>query len=79
MIDTFFEVPRNKKNRFLPNHYYDYKERSLKVVQETKEKFNAGSNYENVAFFSGGGGLDHRYGLYDFYGSFTKWRKSKWK
>ena len=57
MIDTFFEVPRNKKNRFLPNHYYDYKERSLKVVQETKEKFNAGSNYENVAFFSGGGGL----------------------
>ena len=57
MIDTFFEVPRNKMNRFLPNHYYDYKERSLKVVQETKEKFNAMSNYEDVAFFSGGGGL----------------------
>ena len=57
MIDTFFEVPKNKKNRFLPNHYYDYKERCLKVVQETKEKFNAGSNYEDVAFYSGGGGL----------------------
>lgn len=57
MIDTFFEVPRNKKNRFLPNHYYDYKEKGLKVVEETKEKFNAGSNYEDVAFFSGGGGL----------------------
>tara|TARA_B100001939_G_scaffold189281_1_gene162960 strand:+ start:192 stop:1475 length:1284 start_codon:yes stop_codon:yes gene_type:complete len=57
MIDTFFEVPRNKKNRFLPNHYYDYKERDLKVVQETKEKFNAMSNYEDVAFYSGGGGL----------------------
>ena len=57
MIDTFFEVPRNKMKRFLPNHYYDYKDRSLKVVQETKEKFNAMSNYEDVAFFSGGGGL----------------------
>ena len=57
MKDTFFQVPRNKMSRFLPNHYYDYQERSLKVVQETKEKFNAGSNYENVAFFSGGGGL----------------------
>tara|TARA_B100001059_G_scaffold151054_1_gene150905 strand:+ start:430 stop:1704 length:1275 start_codon:yes stop_codon:yes gene_type:complete len=57
MKDTFFEVPRNKMSRFLPNHYYDYQEGSLKVVQETKEKFNAGSNYEDVAFFSGGGGL----------------------
>lgn len=57
MSDTFFEVPKNKMSRFLPNHYYDYQEKTLKIVQETKEKFNAGSNYEDVSFFSGGGGL----------------------
>ncbi len=57
MVDTFFEVPKKKMNRFLPNHYYDYGEKSLKTVQETKEKYNAMSNYEDVSMFSGGGGL----------------------
>ena len=57
MVDTFFEVPKQKMNRFLPNHYYDYGEKSLKTVQETKEKYNAMSNYEDVSMFSGGGGL----------------------
>ena len=57
MIDTFFEVPKKKMSRFLPNHYYDYGEKSLKTVQETKEKYNAMSNYEDVSMFSGGGGL----------------------
>tara|TARA_B100001093_G_scaffold520297_2_gene614439 strand:+ start:1524 stop:2801 length:1278 start_codon:yes stop_codon:yes gene_type:complete len=57
MVDTFFEVPKQKMSRFLPNHYYDYGEKSLKTVQETKEKYNAMSNYEDVSMFSGGGGL----------------------
>ena len=57
MVDTFFEVPKKKMNRFLPNHYYDYGEKTLKTVQETKEKYNAMSNYEDVSMFSGGGGL----------------------
>ena len=57
MVDTFFEVPKKKMSRFLPNHYYDYGEKSLKTVQETKEKYNAMSNYEDVSMFSGGGGL----------------------
>jgi len=57
MVDTFFEVPKKKMNRFLPNHYYDYGEKSLKTVQETKEKYNAMSNYEDVSMYSGGGGL----------------------
>ena len=57
MVDTFFEVPKKKMKRFLPNHYYDYGEKSLKTVQETKEKYNAMSNYEDVSMFSGGGGL----------------------
>lgn len=57
MVDTFFEVPKQKMSRFLPNHYYDYGEKSLKTVEETKEKYNAMSNYEDVSMFSGGGGL----------------------
>ena len=54
MNDTFFEVPENKKSRFLPNHYYDgEKNESFEIPEENR----AMSNYYDVSLFSGGGGL----------------------
>ncbi len=57
MKDTFFEVPNNKLNRFLPNHYYNKTSNSLGTINEDNTKIGAGSNYEKVKFYSGGGGL----------------------
>lgn len=57
MKDTFFEVPNNKLNRFLPNHYYNKTNNSLGTINEDTTKISAGSNYEKVKFYSGGGGL----------------------
>ena len=57
MKDTFFEVPNNKLNRFLPNHYYNKTTNSLGTINEDNTKISAGTNYEKVKFFSGGGGL----------------------
>jgi len=57
MKDTFFEVPNNKLNRFLPNHYYNKTNNSLGTINEDNSKISAGSNYEKVKFYSGGGGL----------------------
>ena len=57
MKDTFFEVPNNKLNRFLPNHYYNKTSNSLGTINEDNTKISAGSNYEKVKFYSGGGGL----------------------
>lgn len=57
MKDTFFEVPNNKLNRFLPNHYYNKTNNSLGTINEDNTKISAGSNYEKVKFYSGGGGL----------------------
>ena len=57
MKDTFFEVPNNKLNRFLPNHYYDKTNNSLLPIKEDNTNIKAGTNYEKVKFYSGGGGL----------------------
>ncbi len=57
MKDTFFEVPNNKLNRFLPNHSYNKSNNSISTIIEDKTKISAGSNYEKVKFYSGGGGL----------------------
>ena len=57
MMDTFFEVPKNKLSRFLPNHNYEKSKESLITIKEDITKPSAGSNYEMVRFYSGGGGL----------------------
>ena len=57
MEDTFFEIPNNKLNRFLPNHSYDKKMNSIVKINEDDTKISAGSNYKKVKFYSGGGGL----------------------
>ena len=55
MKDTFFEVPKNKSDRFLPNHYFDASTKSPKTLPI--EPNSAMSNYEKVSLYSGGGGL----------------------
>ena len=55
MTDTFFEVPQDKKERFLPNHYFDYA--SNKPVTIKKIEDSAMSDYYKVTLYSGGGGL----------------------
>lgn len=52
MPDTFFEVPADKLDRFLPNHGWD-KENDKEVVFDD----TAFSSYTNTTLFSGGGGL----------------------
>lgn len=55
MKDTFFEVPKNKADRFLPNHYFDASTKSPKTVPVDPN--SAMSNYDKVTLYSGGGGL----------------------
>ncbi|MEM7221255.1 MAG: serine hydrolase domain-containing protein [Pseudomonadota bacterium] len=62
MVDTFFEVPADKAERFLPNHAID--PRSGKMVQMSRESAialtggcEAMCDYDEVTLFSGGGGL----------------------
>jgi CubicO group peptidase (beta-lactamase class C family) len=55
MKDTFFEVPKNKSDRFLPNHYFDASTKSPKTLPIDPN--SAMSNYEKVSLYSGGGGL----------------------
>lgn len=53
MEDTFFEVPKNKVDRFGTNHRYDKEAGKLTVMDSP-----ATSQYtKEVTFFSGGGGL----------------------
>ena len=52
MDDTFFGVPEDKFDRFLPNHSWS---RSMNhLIQSGPQSFES---YRNVTFFSGGGGL----------------------
>ena len=53
MADTFFSVPDDKLDRFLPNHFWMRGQN--RMVQQPDEQ--AIGNYQNVKFFSGGGGL----------------------
>lgn len=55
MKDTFFEVPKSKADRFLPNHYWDAANNKLATIAETSE--SAMRNYHKVTLYSGGGGL----------------------
>lgn len=55
MKDTFFEVPEEKKARFLPNHYFNPK--TQKPVTITQIEDSAMSDYFEVTLYSGGGGL----------------------
>ncbi len=55
MTDTFFQVPADKLDRFLPNHYYDRKANKLVTIVE--EPGAAMRDYTKVTLFSGGGGL----------------------
>ncbi len=55
MKDTFFEVPKNKADRFLPNHYWDAQNNKLATIKEDSD--SAMRNYHQVSLHSGGGGL----------------------
>ena len=52
MVDTFFNVPEEKRDRFLPNHFWNGEEE--KLMQMGEESF---ANYHNTTMYSGGGGL----------------------
>ena len=52
MSDTFFSVPEEKFDRFLPNHRWSRQMNHL--IQSGQESFDG---YRDVTFFSGGGGL----------------------
>ena len=54
MDDTFFNVPEDKIDRFLPNHGWDPEKKAL--VDITK-RTDARRNYRASTLFSGGGGL----------------------
>ena len=54
MNDTFFEVPEEKLGRFLPNHYFDPKTKSVVPVPEAFAEF---ARFSDVTLFSGGAGL----------------------
>ncbi|MBO6557978.1 MAG: beta-lactamase family protein [Pseudomonadales bacterium] len=56
MEDTFFEVPQEKMDRFLPNHYWDRSQGKLGTVDESQGGGLA-SYTGGVTLFSGGGGL----------------------
>jgi len=55
MEDTFFAVPEDKRDRFLPNHFWNPETKSLVANREVQPA--AMSDYFNVSLFSGGGGL----------------------
>ncbi len=55
MEDTFFEVPQDKVDRFLPNHYIDPETHKLTTIAE--DNSNAMQDYLDVSLYSGGGGL----------------------
>ncbi len=52
MTDTFFSVPADKFDRFLPNHTWSRSMNHLIPLGQS-----AFDNYRDVTFFSGGGGL----------------------
>lgn len=55
MKDTYFEVPREKGPRFLPNHRFDPSSGKPKTISEITSA--AYSDYFHVSLYSGGGGL----------------------
>ena len=62
MTDTFFAVPRNKRDRFLPNHFFNPGSGELVNVDLAPPPFTprkkvAMQDYEKVSLYSGVGGL----------------------
>ncbi|NKB99076.1 MAG: serine hydrolase [Pseudomonadales bacterium] len=64
MKDTFFEVPENKTDRFLPNHFLNPQNGQAVVMDPNQEggipgfeNCGAMCDYENVTLYAGGGGL----------------------
>lgn len=58
MVDTFFKVPVNKRDRFIPN--YSYNKKTKKAEKLNNEYFSnkpSSRSYYNPEFLSGGGGL----------------------
>ena len=53
MHDTFFSVPEDKRDRFLPNHIWDQETNAMVVFESPG--FDPGA--PDLTFFSGGGGL----------------------
>ena len=56
MNDTFFEVPEDKLDRFLPNHFWNRSEEKLMTIPASQRAGTARYT-NNVTLFSGGGGL----------------------
>ena len=54
MEDTFFNVPEDKRDRFLPNHTWDAENETLVQTGSDEDVF---VGYTNTTLFSGGGGL----------------------
>lgn len=62
MTDTFFEVPRSKRDRFLPNYFFNPESGTPVDVRLAPPPFGSRKNvamqdYERVSLYSGGGGL----------------------
>ena len=63
MDDTFFQLPAEKKSRFLPNHSWDPKNNKLVamnpelLIQMGATEKSAMFNFDEVSLYSGGGGL----------------------
>ena len=55
MPDTFFSVPQEERDRFLPLHYWDPETNMLATIPETDADFT--QRYFDTKLFSGGGGL----------------------
>ncbi|MCB0686302.1 MAG: beta-lactamase family protein [Saprospiraceae bacterium] len=55
MEDTYFEVPEEKRSRFLPNHSFDRTTGKPRIIKEITSA--AYSDYFHVSLYSGGGGL----------------------
>ena len=54
MDDTFFNVPEDKRDRFLPNHTWDAENETLVQTGSDEDVF---VGYTDTTLFSGGGGL----------------------
>ena len=57
MVDTFFNVPEEKRDRFLPNHAWNREEEKLVQIPVEEDDPDAFTRYRDTRLFSGGGGL----------------------
>ena len=57
MNDTFFNVPEDKRDRFLPNHRWDGEQEALVQFPTADDPEEAFASYRDTRMYSGGGGL----------------------